>query len=361
MTAPLSGSLAASGTDTADAAELAAKEVNDAGGISGRDLKVIPQDDQCDAQAGVQAAQKLLQQKVVAIVGGYCSAATIPEVGVLEQAGNVPFVAGLSSAPELTEKGYKNIFRVASRDDRQGPAIAEYVRKVLGVTKLAVVSDGTTYGVSIANQIKKMAGQLGLDIVFDDAITPGQKDYTTTLTKVGTTPAEALVFTGQYPEFGLLIKEWASLGQKYKLVGNDSDTNEALFPTAGPAVTDSRVSFVCIPNGNVIKSAQATAFDNAFKKEFGRAPDAFAVAAYDSMMTLVQALKDNGGKTGASDLDTALHAVHYNGITGPISFDAKGDRPATSFYALHVEGNPETFVGKYVYGTDGWKPLTAEG
>jgi len=117
VTGPFSGNYAAPGIDILNAAKVMATTLNKSGGINGQKVEIVSADDQCDAQVGVQAATNLLSQKVVALVGGYCSGASIPESDVLRKQGNIPFITVASSNPKFTEQGYNNVFRVILRDD----------------------------------------------------------------------------------------------------------------------------------------------------------------------------------------------------------------------------------------------------
>src|SRR5690606_10313690 len=129
--APTTGSVSSDGEDMVNATKLAVEEINAAGGIDGRKVETVVADDACEAQQGVQAAQKLVQEKVIAVVGGFCSAATLPAIEVFERSGNLPFVVSVSSNPDVTDPGRKNIVRIIGRDDQEAPAEATYLRDVL--------------------------------------------------------------------------------------------------------------------------------------------------------------------------------------------------------------------------------------
>src|SRR5205807_313108 len=115
ITGPFTGAYADPGTAIRNAGELAIADINAAGGINGRMLQGVPEDDACDAQQGTQAAEKLLTQGIIAIVGGYCSGASIPESDILHRTGDLPFITAASSNPKFTEQGFVNLFRMVSR------------------------------------------------------------------------------------------------------------------------------------------------------------------------------------------------------------------------------------------------------
>src|SRR6266702_1350047 len=129
ITGPFTGAYAEPGIAIRNAGELAIADINAAGGINGRKLEAANADDACDAQQGVQAAQKLLTQKIIAIVGGYCSGASIPESDTLHRNGDLPFITAASSNPKFTDQGYANVLRMLCRDDAEAPAAVRFMQQ----------------------------------------------------------------------------------------------------------------------------------------------------------------------------------------------------------------------------------------
>src|ERR1700738_853027 len=150
VTGPFTGNYAAPGLDILNAAKVMATTLNKSGGINGQKVEIVPGDDQCDAQVGVQAAASLLAQKVVALVGGYCSGASIPESDALRKQGNIPFITVASSNPKFTEQGYNNVFRVILRDDFAGTVDADFMNAILKSKKIAIMHDNSTYAKALA-------------------------------------------------------------------------------------------------------------------------------------------------------------------------------------------------------------------
>src|SRR5437667_1580969 len=185
ITGPFTGPYADPGIAIRNAGELAISDINAAGGINGRKLQAVPEDDACDAQQGTQAAEKLLTEKIVAIVGGYCSGASIPESDILHRSGDLPFITAASSNPKFTEQGYDNVFRMVSRDDAEGPADVSFIQQFLKASKIAIMHDNTTYAKGLADSAKQAAQAAGITVTYFDAITPCQKDYTDALAGVG--------------------------------------------------------------------------------------------------------------------------------------------------------------------------------
>jgi branched-chain amino acid transport system substrate-binding protein len=344
ITGPFTGPYADPGSAIRNAGELAIDDINAAGGINGRMLQAVAQDDACDAQQGTQAAEKLLTLGIVAIVGGYCSGASIPESDILHRSGDLPFITAASSNPKFTEQGYDNVFRMVSRDDAEAPADVSFMKDWLKAKSIAIMHDNTTYAKGVADSAKTAAAAVGLTVTYFDAITPGQKDYTAALVKVGTTNPDVLFYTGYYPEFGLLAKEYVQLSPKYKLNGDSADVDPSVIKVAGSALTNPNITINTLPTTEFIHNASNDAFTAKYKQKYGAPPGDYSSYEYDGMMALAQALKDNGGNTEAKSLNTALHAVSLaQGTTGSVKFDSKGDRPTPLFLAVHATGDPPTF------------------
>jgi branched-chain amino acid transport system substrate-binding protein len=344
ITGPFTGPYADPGSAIRNAGELAIEDINAAGGINGRLLQAVAQDDACDAQQGTQAAEKLLTLGIVAIVGGYCSGASIPESDILHRSGDLPFITAASSNPKFTEQGYDNVFRMVSRDDAEAPADVSFMKDWLKAKSIAIMHDNTTYAKGVADSAKTAAAAAGLTVTYFDAITPGQKDYTAALVKVGTTNPDVLFYTGYYPEFGLLAKEYVQLSPKYKLNGDSADVDPSVIKVAGSALTNPNITINTLPTTEFIHNASNDAFTAKYKQKYGAPPGDYSSYEYDGMQALAQALRDNGGSTEAKSLNTALHAVSLaQGTTGSVKFDSKGDRPTPLFLAVHATGDPPTF------------------
>jgi ABC-type branched-subunit amino acid transport system substrate-binding protein len=359
ITGPFSGPYADPGSAIRNAGQLAIDDINAAGGINGRKLQAVPEDDACDAQTGVQAAQKLLNESIVAIVGGYCSGASIPESDTLHRNGDLPFITAASSNPKFTEQGYDNVFRMVSRDDAEAPADVSFMKDWLKASKIAIMHDNTTYAKGVADSAKLAAQSTGMTVTYFDAITPGQKDYTAALEKVATTSPDVLFYTGYYPEFGLLAKEYVALNPPYKLDGDSATVDPSVIKVAGTALNNAGITFTTLPTSEFIHNAQNDAFTKEYQKKYGTLPGDYSSYEYDGMMALAQALKNNGGKTDAKSLNAALHAVSITaGTTGPIAFDTKGDRPTPTFLAVHATGDPPQFVPLAIRLGGTWKAST---
>src|SRR3984893_343520 len=280
ITGPFTGAYADPGLAIRNAGELAIADINAAGGINGRQLKAVSEDDACDAQQGTQAAEKLLTEKIVAIVGGYCSGASIPESDILPRSGDLPFITAASSNPKFTDQGYDNVFRMVSRDDAEAPADVSFMKDYLKASKIAIMHDNTTYAKGVADSAKQAAQSSGMTVTYFDAITPNQKDYTAALEKVATTKPDVLFYTGYYPEFGLLAKEYVALNPGYKLNGESATVDPSVIKVAGTALNNAGITFTTLPTTEFIHNAQNDAFSKEYEKRYVTVPGDYSSYEY---------------------------------------------------------------------------------
>jgi branched-chain amino acid transport system substrate-binding protein len=331
---PLSGSSANAGTDILNGAKLAAAKVNAAGGVLGKQIELVPEDDACDAQTAVQAAQKLVDAGVVAVAGGYCSSAALPELTTFHRAG-IPYVLDASTNPKLTEMGYDNVFRTIGRDDEQGPFAASFMKNSLHVKRAAVINDNTTYAKGLADNTVEALKKDGVDVVYDDAITPGQMDYSPTLTHVASLKPDVIYYTGYFSEAGLLVKEARQLGLKMTLMGGDGTNDPTLMKTAGPAANDMIITTA--PLAQFLSGAHS--FVDDYTKAYGQGPGPYSVYEYDAVGVTAKAIADAKSSTPAA-ITAALHKISkYPGATGTIGFNPKGDRSLAVYITIIVRGD----------------------
>lgn len=356
--APMSGSVAADGEDMVRASKLVVEEVNAEGGIDGRKIKLVVADDACEAQQGTQAAQKLVTDKVVAVVGGFCSSATLPASEVFHRSGDLPLVTSVSSNPKLTDAKYPGITRYIGRDDQEAPVTAVYIADQLKSEKVAIMNDNTEFSRSVADSLKSEIKAKGsVEMVYDDGIQPGQNDYRAALERVSRSGADTLVYTGFYPEFGILAKQWAQLQHGYRLVGGASSIDLTVLAAAPKAVTSPEFSIISYPTAGLLQGDQADKFRAAYDAKFDATPGQFGVFQYDAMQGLVKALKEDPKKLDPKDLGRRLRALTFTGVTGDISFDERGDRKAFPFLAIR-EGEVGKFAPIASYSPDaGWSDV----
>jgi branched-chain amino acid transport system substrate-binding protein len=342
LMAPLTGSWASEGQGMKKIVELLAEQQNVKGGVLGRKIEVITEDDGGDPRTASLAAQRLTTQGVAAVVGTYGSSVTEASQAIYDEA-KIPQIANGSTAIRLTEKGFKLFFRTAPRDDEQGRMAAQTIEK-LGFKKVAILHDSTSYAKGLAQEANDLLKKKGAEVVFFDALTPGERDYNAILTKLKGAKPEVVLFTGYYPEAGLLLRQKKEMNWKVPFIGGDATNNPDLVKIAGKEAAEG-FYFLSPPVPQDLDTPEAKAFLADYQKKYGEAPASiWAVLAGDGFRVAA------AGITGAKSTDGGKIAefLHrdlkkFSGLSGPISFDAKGDREGDVYRVYKVDGE-----GKFV-------------
>jgi branched-chain amino acid transport system substrate-binding protein len=332
--APLTGGIAHLGKDNENGALLAVEEANAAGvKIGGKPAKfvLLGEDDQADPKTGTTVAQKLVDEKVNGVVGHLNSGVTIPASAIYHQAG-IPMITGSATNPQLTEQGFDNVFRVVGRDDQQGPAIASYLAAEKKPKLVAVIDDSTAYGEGIANEVEKTLKAASIEVLPREKGTDKTTDWKAILTKLRGHNPDAVFYGGMDATGGPLLKQGRELGMKAVFSFGDGACTEKMKELAGEAAEGLLCSQAGIP-----PQAASKKFLDAYKKRFNQDPILYAPFTYDAANLLIEAMKKADSVEPAKYLP-ALHQISFNGATGPIAFDAKGDRKDAEITIFTMQG-----------------------
>ncbi|RUQ31816.1 MAG: branched-chain amino acid ABC transporter substrate-binding protein [Candidatus Competibacteraceae bacterium] len=339
LMAPLTGSWASEGQGMKNIVALLAEQQNAKGGALGKPIEVITEDDGGDPRTASLAAQRLTTKGVVAVVGTYGSSVTEASQAIYDEA-KIPQIANGSTAIRLTEKGFKHFFRTAPRDDEQGRMAAQTIGK-LGFKKVAILHDSTSYAKGLADEANALLKKQGVDVVFFDALTPKESDYTAILTKLKGANPDVVLFTGYYPEAGQLLRQKKGMNWKTPFIGGDATNNADLVKIAGKEAAEG-FYFLSPPQPQDLDTPEAKAFLTDYQKKYNELPPSiWAVLAGDGFRVAVAGIagaKSTDGDKVADYLHTRLK--NYSGLSGPISFDAKGDREGDVYrvYKVDAEG-----------------------
>src|SRR5690625_2847012 len=202
---PLTGPSAAEGQDMVNGAELAVKHINEAGGVLGKQLELVVEDEACDPQVAVTAANKLVSDEVHVIVGHYCSASALPANDVYNK-GRLPTILIGANSPQIPEQGYDNIFLVNSMVFDQGQRATQYFTDN-DIQKVALIHDNSDYARDLADVTQEMHEAVGGEVVAFEAINPEEKDFGALATKLKSLEPDAVYFTGFYNAGGLIAKQ----------------------------------------------------------------------------------------------------------------------------------------------------------
>src|SRR5260221_12091609 len=234
---PLTGSIAHLGKDDENGVALAVSQANDKKiVIDGKPVtfKMMSEDDQADPKVGTTVAQKLVDAKVVAVIGHLNSGVTIPASEIYNKAG-IPVISGSATNPALTERGLKTVFRTVGRDDQQGPAIAAYIAGELKGKKAAIIDDKTAYGEGIANEVEKTLKAAKVTIVGRERTTDKETDFKAILTKIKAKNPDVVFHGGMDATGGPVIKQARELGVKAVFASGDRACTYEMGKLAGQA------------------------------------------------------------------------------------------------------------------------------
>jgi branched-chain amino acid transport system substrate-binding protein len=337
---PMTGAWASEGQEMKQVLDLLAEDLNKAGGLLGKQVEIISDDDGGDPKTAALAAQRLSTKGVIAVIGTYGSSVTEATQNIYDES-EIIQVANGSTAVRLSEKGLNYFFRTCPRDDEQGRVAAQTIKN-LGYKNVAILHDNTTYAKGLADETKALLEKDGIKIVFNDAMTPGERDYNAILTKMKAANPEAVFFTGYYPECGLLLRQKKEMGWGVPFIGGDATNHPDLVKIAGKDSTEG-FYFVSSPMPKDLPTEEASSFVGAFQKKYGNAPNSiYSVLSGDGFRVVAEAIKAVGSaepKKIADYLHTQLK--DFPGLTGKISFNEKGDRVGDVYrvYKVDAEGN----------------------
>jgi branched-chain amino acid transport system substrate-binding protein len=326
---PLSGGGAHLGKDNENGAKMAIDELNAKGvTIGGKKVKfeLIAEDDASDPKQGTAVAQKLVDAKVNGVIGHLNSGTTIPASKIYFDAG-IPQISPSATNPKYTQQGFKTAFRVVANDGQLGGTLGRYAVKISKAKKIAVIDDATAYGSGVAEEFKKGVTSIkgsGAEVVATEHTNNKATDFNAILTSIKGKNPDLVFFGGMDDVAGPMLKQMKALGIKAKFMGGDGLCTEALPGLAGDAIGESNL--VCAEAGGVEDSGKKAldAFKAAYEKKFGIKVQIYAPYVYDAVFVMVEAMKKANSAEPAKYLPF-LPKTSYNGVTGHIAFDDKGD------------------------------------
>jgi len=321
--APLTGPNSHLGKDTENGARLAVEEINKKGLlIAGQKvtLELDAQDDASDPRQATQIAQKLVDDKVAAIVGHMNSGTSIPASKIYSDAGIVQ-VSPSATNPMYTQQGFKTTYRVVATDAQQGPALANYASKKLKAKTVAIVDDATAYGQGLANEFEKQAKADGITVLSHDATNDKAVDFRAILTKIKGEHPDIIMYGGMDATGGPFAKQAKQLAMTPKVLGGDGLCAVDLAQLAGDAVDN----VVCSIAGMPLETMpDGPGFQKRYEARFAQPVLLNAPFAYDAVYIVVDAMK-RANSTDSAKILAAMPATAYQGVLGKTEFDAKGD------------------------------------
>ena len=325
----MTGSLAEAGDEVKRGAELAAKDINAAGGVNGRKIVLSIEDDACDPKQAVSVANHVVGEQIALVDGHVCSGASIPASAVYAEYG-VLMMTPASVNSKLTDdafaKGWPTIMRLYARDDNQGKMVGAWMADRYKNKKIAFVHDKSTYGKNLADQVKANLNAAGVQEILYEGINPGEKDYSAIVGKLKAAGAEILYYGGYPTEGGLILRQAADQGVKFQMVTTSGFVTPEFWAIAGTAGEGTLFPFVRDPVGLETAKHLVDEFRAA-----GFAPGGFTLFSYATVPALAKGVR----RTGKTDGAAVAHALRAGGpvatVFGPVAFDAKGDAEGMTY------------------------------
>lgn len=336
-----SGSEAAFGQATVQGEQLAAEEINNNGGILGRKIRLIIEDDQGKAEEAASVVTKLItHDNVIAILGENSSNQSLAAAPIA-QASKVPMISPSSTNPSVTKKG-DYIFRVCFTDPYQGKAIAMFVRTNLQATTAAILRDNKNdYSVGLAEVIRKEFTARGGTIVAEQSYSGGDSDFRPQLTAIKATNPQVLFIPGFYTEVGQIAIQARDLGITVPMVGGDGWDSPTVIQIGGKSVDGCYFSdhyFVGEPRPAVKR------FVAEIRKRSGKNPDANSALGYDALYTLTNAITRAGSLDRKAIRDQIAATKNYQGVSGVITMGPDRD-PIKPVAMIKIDGGTTHFAG----------------
>src|ERR1700744_65481 len=274
---PLTGSVAYNGTTDVNGIKLALGEINAKGGVLGKKVELVIEDGQCKPASTVNAAEKLTQRdKVVALIGAFCSSATAAIMPVAQSA-KVPLVTGVSSAANLTEKGNTWFFRATETDALLAKSFAKILVNNLKLKKVAYVGLNDDFGRGSVEEFEKQMSALGATTVMKEYFEHGTSDFYTLLTKLKSSGADGVFVAAETPDGSILVKQRAELGLTPKMFAVVSWATPDFIKLTGDS---SEGIYAAVPYASTMTPQKNKAFVTAYTARYGEAPGKYSAAGY---------------------------------------------------------------------------------
>ena len=315
---PLTGGISQFGIGCHQGITLAFDGVNAGGGVLGKKIELITEDDQSKPGQSATVVRKLItQDKVVAILGDATSSATL-ESAPIAQNNKIPMITPSATNPRITEVG-DFIFRVCFLDEFQGRVIARFASKNLKAQKIAILTDTKQdYSVDLAKFFKEEFGKLGSAIAVEQSYVTGDTDFRAQLTSIRAAKPDAIYVPGYYQEVGLIIRQGRQIGLKMPFIGCDGWANQALLDIGGKAVEGCYFTNHFSPDD---QAPNVKEFVEKYRAKYGSLPDTFAALGYDAARLLAAAFQRTGSVETVPVRDSLAKTDGFEGVTGRISFD----------------------------------------
>ncbi len=328
-----SGDLASYGIPTVKAAELVVKAINAKGGVLGKMVELVVEDDECKPEKATNTATKLTSQKVPVVLGHICSGATKAALGIYKDAGIIAMSPSATN-PALTQSGdYPNFFRTIASDDAQARLEVDFALDTLGFKKIAVLHDKGDYGKGLAEFAKAfLEKDPRATVVLYEGVTPGAVDYSAVVQKIKRSGAEAVIFGGYHPEASKIVTQMRKKRMKTVFISDDGVKDDTFIKVAGEYAEG---VYATGPK-DVSSNPMAKKANMEHQKAYSADPGPFYLNAYSAALALLNAIEE-AGSTDYDAVTKALRTKMVDTPLGSIKFDDRGDAIGVGFSVYQVK------------------------
>jgi branched-chain amino acid transport system substrate-binding protein len=335
------GSEATFGISTSNGIKMALAEKNKAGGIKGKQIKLISLDNQGKAEEAAAAVTRLITQNgVIAVIGEVASSRSLAAAPIAQQ-NKIPMISPSSTNPKVTEVG-DYIFRVCFIDPFQGTVMAKFAAENLKAKKVAILRDvKSDYSVGLADYFIQKFKELGGEVVVDQSYQSGEMDFKAQLTQIKGAKPDAVFVPGYYTEVGLIARQAKQLGLTAPLLGGDGWDSSKLYEIGGQAINGNYFS-----NHYTTESTDPTVVDfiKRYKEKYnGETPDGLAALGYDAARVLFEAMERAPDLKPSSIRDEIAKTAGFLGVTGKITMD-KNRNASKPAVVVKVDGTTNRYV-----------------
>ena len=307
--------------------------MNAQGGISGKKVELLIEDEACKPELAANVATKLVSAKADAVIGHICSGATKAALRTYKDAGII-VISPSATSPELTLSGqYPNFHRTIAPDDAQARLVADFTLKTLKLGKIAIIHDKGDYGKGFAEFAKKFIEESkDAKIVLYEGLTPGAVDYSAIVQKIKYSGADAVIYGGYHPEAASVVQLMRRRNMKTVFISDDGVKDQTFVKVAGQAAEGVYASGPKDTTSNPL----AIAAIEDHKKAYGAEPGAFYLNAYSAMLVIVNAI-DKAKSTEYKAVHKALRTNYTDTPLGKIKFNSQGDAIGVGFSMYQVK------------------------
>ncbi|WP_308167857.1 branched-chain amino acid ABC transporter substrate-binding protein [Catellatospora tritici] len=342
---PLTGDNAPTGQRMMEAYQLAIKEINDAGGVLGHPVELVAGDDACDPGTAVVKANELVAKDITVSVGGGCSVAVVPVLKVFHTAA-IPMIVPAANSMDLLAPGYDSVFLLAGTAKEEGERAVQSLTK-MGRKRLAVVDDGTSFPQSVAHAAVEhlKTPDAGMTLATRLRISQGATSYPRMVDEVIKENADAVLFTGYYPEAATIVRDLRTGGFKGTIMLSDAGLDPTLFDKLTPAETEGLYG-ITLPLAQFEPKAKEWAA--RYRAAYGHDPGPFTMQTYDAFKLAVNAIE----RAGSLDREAVRKAIAATSpadiqlLSGPSQFGPDGTQPHPDFMLLKIHDGAFTLVSQ---------------